>query len=93
VFRPRRFEFNVEDTADRAEIGDENTKLRKLDRETRWMSFLWHSHDFKFDVIESIWPGIKVDDQAYIDHRITVMANTRSYKNQVTSNMVVSPIL
>lgn len=91
--RKTRGKQTAQDEAPMTAVADENTQLRKLDRETRWMVFLWHSNKFMYKLITTVYTKIDVDDQLYIDTREAIMRNVRSYKSAVCTNMMVCPTL
>jgi hypothetical protein len=69
---------------------DSQMKWRKLDQETRWTIFLFHSHKFLHSVIKKSFGDIDEDSDDYLLAREKIMNNVKNYKNKTLKAIEVS---
>jgi hypothetical protein len=83
--RRRRRTAHQEDAADQ-----DDEKLIKVDRATRWESFLLCSSHRWLDIIDSIYPELEPDTYFWKFVRQKIMEGVKAYKYQVITEFEVS---
>ena len=73
---------------------EQNAILRRLDRQTRWHSFLYHSNMFGHDLILELYntPDV-IDSSYYIIARTKIQDSVKNYKKRTLANLEVSTSL
>ena len=87
-----RLSGNLENAVQQLNISKEqqNSILRRLDRDIHWMSFLYHSNMFAHEAILKLYntPGV-VDTAYYIIARTKIRDGVRNFKFRTLANIAV----
>jgi len=70
--------------------GDRNRRIRSLDREIRWSTFLFFTNDLWQDIVKAVYGStVDMDSDEAMQARAKVFDSVKSYKNKVLLRMEV----